>query len=322
MGQIFVVMEHKMGELNEISLQLLWKGAALCETLSHTLTAVIMADESPTFLSEIEDRADRIILIEDSRLKTFDGDAYKEILGALIDKHHPFITIMGHTPWGMDFAPPLSVKTGLPVATDCVDILVEEGQPKAIRQIYSGKLLSRVALEASEGYLFTVRPGSFPPDRLGERKAEIIRIEPPTDLTNPRKAFQEYEDAGAGDVDISQADFLVSIGRGVGEEGNVDKMKELATLLGGVLSCSRPVVDKNWLPKYHQVGTSGKSVKPKVYFALGISGSFQHMAGVSGADTIIAVNKDRRAPIFRAADYGVVEDLFKISDALKEKLSE
>ena len=100
-----------------------------------------------------------------------------------------------------------------------------------------------------------------------------------------------------------------------------DKMKELATLIGGVLSCSRPVVDKNWLPKYHQVGTSGKSVKPKVYFALGISGSFQHMAGLSGAGTIIAVNKDRRAPIFRAADYGVVEDLFKISDALKEKLS-
>jgi electron transfer flavoprotein alpha subunit len=322
MGQIFVVIEHRMGELNEISLQMLWKGAELCEALSHTLTAVIMGGQSPAFIADIEERADRIILVEDGRLEAFDGDAYKEILNDLIDEYHPFITLMGHTPWGMDFAPPLSVKAGYPLVTDCVDILVEEGQPKAIRQIYSGKLLSKVALKASEGYLFTVRPGSFPPDRIRGRKAEVIRKEPPTDLATPRKVFLEYEDAGAGDVDISQADFLVSIGRGVGEEGNVDKMKELATLMGGVLSCSRPVVDKNWLPKYHQVGTSGKSVKPKVYFALGISGSFQHMAGVSGAGTIIAVNKDQRAPIFRAADYGVVEDLFKISDALKEKLSE
>ena len=322
MGQIFVVIEHRMGVLNEISLQMLWKGAELCEGLSHTLTAIIMGEQSPAFMADIEERADRIILVEDGRLEAFDGDAYKEILCALIDEYHPFITLMGHTPWGMDFAPPLSVKTGFPLVTDCVDIQFEEGQPKAIRQIYSGKLLSKVALVASEGYLFTVRPGSFPPDRAGERKAEVIRKEPPSDLATPRKVFIEYEDAGAGDVDISQADFLVSIGRGVGEEGNVDSMKELASLIGGVLSCSRPVVDKNWLPKYHQVGTSGKSVKPKVYFALGISGSFQHMAGVSGAGTIIAVNKDRRAPIFRAADYGVVDDLFKISDALKEKLSE
>jgi electron transfer flavoprotein alpha subunit len=320
MGQIFVVIEHKMGELNEISLQMLGKAAELCGVLSHSLTAVIMGDRSPTFLSDIEERADQIILVEDGRLASFDGDAYKEILNALIDEHHPFITLIGHTPWGMDFAPPLSVRTGLPLVTDCVDILVEEGKPKAIRQIYSGKLLSKVALEESESYLFTVRPGSFPPDKVGERRADLKRRELPIELPPPRKVFLEYEDAGAGDVDISQADFLVSIGRGVGEEVNVEKMKALAALMGGVLSCSRPVVDKNWLPKYHQVGTSGKSVKPKVYFAMGISGSFQHMAGVSGAGTIIAVNKDRRAPIFRAADYGVVEDLFKISDALNEKL--
>ena len=127
-------------------------------------------------------------------------------------------------------------------------------------------------------------------------------------------------EAGAGEVDISQADLLISIGRGIGEE-NIEVVKELADRLGGTISCSRPIVDKNWLPKYHKVGTSGKSVKPKVYLALGISGTFQHVAGIAGAGTVIAINKDKKAPIFRVADYGVVDDLFKIVDSLKEKLS-
>ena len=123
-----------------------------------------------------------------------------------------------------------------------------------------------------------------------------------------------------GGVDITQAELLVSVGRGICEQDNVALVKELADMMGGVLSCSRPVVDKNWLPKFHQVGTSGKSVKPKVYLALGISGAFQHVAGITGAGTIIAVNKDKKAPIFRVAHYGVVEDLFKVVEALKGKL--
>jgi electron transfer flavoprotein alpha subunit len=122
-------------------------------------------------------------------------------------------------------------------------------------------------------------------------------------------------------LDISPAEFLVSVGRGVGEEENIKAVPDLVDTLGGVISCSRPVVDKNWLPKYHQVGTSGKTVKPKVYLALGISGAFQHVAGISGAGTVIAVNKDKKAPIFRVADYGIVDDLFKVVEALKEKLA-
>ncbi|RLB30794.1 MAG: electron transfer flavoprotein subunit alpha/FixB family protein, partial [Deltaproteobacteria bacterium] len=142
----------------------------------------------------------------------------------------------------------------------------------------------------------------------------------PSDLPEPSKEFIGFEEAGAGELDITQADLLVSIGRGVGEAENIEVVRELADLMGGVLSCSRPIVDKNWLPKYHQVGTSGKSVKPKVYLAFGISGAFQHVAGISGAGTVIAVNKDPKAPIFRVADYGVVDDLFNVVDALKEKL--
>jgi electron transfer flavoprotein alpha subunit len=271
-------------------------------------------------LQEVIERADRIIQVADERLGAFDGELAKEILARQIEARRPFLTLVGHTAWGMDLAPALAVRNGLPMATDCVDILIEEGEPKALRQIYSGKIFSKVAFKPSDGYLVTVRPGSFPPEPAGGHQAEIVPWEIPDEISAGRKRFEAFVDAGAGEVDIAQAELLVSCGRGIGEEENIAVMKELAQLMGGVISCSRPVVDKNWLPKYHQVGTSGKSVKPKVYLAFGISGAFQHVAGVSGAGTVIAINKDKKAPIFRVADYGVVDDLFKIVDALKEKL--
>ncbi len=320
MGDIFVVAEHRQGELREITLQMLFKANELSQTLSHTLTAIMIGAGDEAFMSELTKRADRVIAVGDEQLRNFDADLYKEILHRLIGEHRPFLTLMGHTPWGMVLAPALSIKSGLPLATDCVDIRVEDGRPIVIRQIYSGKIFSKVAFKASEGYLVTVRPGAFPPDEIEERDGELVKMEIPGDLPESRKQFVEFVDTGAGEIDIGQADLLVSIGRGIGEQENIEEIKELAELMGGVISCSRPVVDKNWLPKYHQVGTSGKSVKPKVYLAFGISGAFQHVAGISGAGTVIAINKDPKAPIFRVADYGVVDDLFKISNALKEKL--
>lgn len=320
MGEIFVVAEHRQGELREITLEMLFKANELSQALSHTLTAIMIGTGDEAFMDDLTKRADRVIAVEVEQLRNFDADLQNEILHRLIEEYRPFLTLMGHTAWGMDLAPSLSIKSGLPLATDCVDITVEEGRPIVIRQIYSGKLFSRVAFKESEGYLITVRPGAFPPDEVEKRDGELVKKEIPSDLPEARKQFVEFLDAGAGEVDIGQADLLVSIGRGIGEQENIEEIKELAELMGGVMSCSRPVVDKNWLPKYHQVGTSGKSVKPKVYLALGISGAFQHVAGISGAGTVIAINKDSKAPIFRVADYGVVDDLFKISEALKEKL--
>jgi len=321
MGEIFVVAEHRNGEVREITHQMLWKASELSQKLSQRLTAVLIGGKDEPFVDDLRKRADRVILVEDDRFRDFNGDLYKEILFRLIQEHQPSMILMGHTPWGMDFAPSLAIKTGFPIATDCVNILVDGGPPKAVRQIYSGKLFSKVSLRESKGYLFTVRSGAFPADKVGERQAEVIKKEIQEDLPEVRRRFVGFEDTGAGEVDIAQAELLVSIGRGIGEQDNVGIMKELADLMGGVLSCSRPVVDKNWLPKYHQVGTSGKSVKPKVYLAFGISGAFQHLAGIGGAGTVIAINKDKKAPIFRVADYGVVDDLFKIADALKAKLS-
>ena len=320
MAEIFIVIEHRNGEVRDISFEMLRKAHDLGQQGSHTLTAVLLKGSEDLALQAITARADKVIQVEDERLGAFDGELAKEILARLMETHRPFLTLVGHTSWGMDLAPALAVKNGLPLATDCVDILIEEGEPKALRQIYSGKIFSKVAFKKSEGYLVTVRPGSFRPEGADGHAAEVISWEIPAEVPVGRKRFEAFVDAGAGEVDITQAELLVSCGRGIGEEENIAVVKELAQLMGGVISCSRPVVDKNWLPKYHQVGTSGKSVKPKVYLALGISGAFQHVAGVSGAGTVIAVNKDRKAPIFRVADYGVVEDLFKIVDALKQQL--
>ncbi|MBW1996771.1 MAG: electron transfer flavoprotein subunit alpha/FixB family protein, partial [Deltaproteobacteria bacterium] len=283
--------------------------------------AIIIGTQEDSTLREISERVDRVVSVGGEELKHFNADIYKQVLSELMEEHRPYLTLIGHTPWGMERAPALAVKKGLPIATDCVDILIEDGRPRAIRQIYSGKLFSRVAPKDSESYIFTIRAGAFPPDMGEKRSGEILKKDAPATLPPARKQFVAFEEAGAGEVDISQAELLVSIGRGVGEEEKVAVVKELAERLGGVLSCSRPVVDKGWLPKYHQVGTSGKTVKPKVYLALGISGAFQHIAGISGSGTVIAVNKDKKAPIFRVAQYGVVDDLFKVVEALKEKLA-
>jgi electron transfer flavoprotein alpha subunit len=320
MDEIFVVIEHRNGIVSEVNFQMLWKANDLCKKLSHQLTAVVIGGKDVTFLDDIKSFTDRVILFEDEALENYDPDIYNYILQDLIAEARPFITLIGHTSWGMDFAPTLSILTGHPLVTDCVDILLDNGVPKAIRQVYGGKLLSRVAFEESEGFLLTVRPGAFPGDIVEERQGEVIKKECPASLPESGRQFIEFIDSGAGEVDITQADLLVSIGRGIGEEENLEVIKEPAEKLGGTLSCSRPVVDKGWLPKFHQVGTSGKSVKPKVYLALGISGAFQHVAGISGAGTIIAVNKDKKAPIFRVADYGVVDDVFTIADALKGSL--
>ena len=322
MGEIFVVVEHRQGEVRDITYEMFFKANELCREYSHKLTAILLGGKDEPFLEDIAPLADRIMIFEDEQLRIFSSDLYKDILNGLIEEHRPFLTFMGHTSWGMDLGPALSVKTGYPLATDCVDIMVEDDRPVVIRQIFSGKVFNRVSFKESQGYLITVRPGAFLPEDVESRKGEVIRNQFPPELPGPRKKFVEFVDAAAGDVDISQADLLISIGRGIGEEENVEVLKELADAMGATISCSRPIVDKNWLPKYHQVGTSGKSVKPKVYLAFGISGAFQHVAGITGAGTVIAVNKDRKAPIFRVADYGVVDDLFNVVGALKEKLKE
>lgn len=322
MGEIMVLVEHRKGEIRDITREMLYKAGELCTAASHELVAVLLVgEESDDLIRDAAKMADKVFVFQDARLKDFDSHLYGEVLARLVRERRPFLTLIGHTSWGMDVAPALAVKSGYPLATDCVNILLEDGGPFVIRQIYSGKLFSKVSFRKADGYIITVRPAAFlVPEGVSAREGQIEMHEPYPEPAKSRKEFLEFVDTGAGDVDITHADLLISVGRGVGEEENIAIVRELANAMGGTLSCSRPVVDKNWLPKYHQVGTSGKSVKPKVYFALGISGAFQHVAGIAGAGTVIAVNKDKKAPIFRVADYGVVDDLFNVVSALKGKL--
>jgi electron transfer flavoprotein alpha subunit len=320
MAEILVLAEHRNGELREITLQMLDKAADLCRKHSHELSVVLLGSNAENLVAELKGRANRVIVYNDERLQHFNVEYYKEILAALISERKPMMVLIGHTPWGMDLAPALAVKAGCPLVTDCVDIQLDSGKPKVIRQVYSGKIFARLAFREAPAYLITVRVGAFPAGKGGDYQAEIIQSPMPPLTVKSNREFVGYQDTCKGDVDICQAEFLVSIGRGIGEQDNIANIKTLAGLMGGVISCSRPVVDKKWLPKFHQVGTSGKSVKPKVYLALGISGAFQHVAGISGAGTVIAVNKDKKAPIFRVADYGVVADLLNVVAALKEKV--
>lgn len=320
MTEIFVVVEQRQGVIRDITFEMLNLAGRLGRENGGRTTAVFLGSEIGPLIPQLSSRADRILVLDDPRLAHFDGRVYREVLGRLLEEHRPLLTLIGQTSWGLDLAPGLAVKTRFPLATDCLDIHLHNGRPLALRQMYAGKVFCRVSFPEAAGYLVTVRPGAFPADQEETLRAEVVAAIVPAGLPEPGKQFLEFIESEAGEVDIAQAEFLVSVGRGVGEEENLTPVKELAKALGATLSCSRPVVDKKWLPKYHQVGTSGKAVKPKVYLALGISGAFQHLAGIAGAGTVIAVNKDPKAPIFRAAHYGVAEDMFKIIPALMEKL--
>ena len=322
MSELFVIVEHRLGEIRDITLEMLWKAGELAETLSSNLTAILIGHEVNSIAEKISDRADKIIIFDDEGLKNFNADIYKEIVSGLIEESKPTLTLIGNTSWGMELAPCLSIKAGLPLATDCINIIPKNANLVAQRQMYSGKIFANISFAESDGYIFTIRSGVFPTDRIGDRQAQIIQKDFSIKDITVKKNFIEFVETAAGDVDITQAELLVSVGRGIGEEENIAIIKELAEALNGILSCSRPIVDKNWLPKYLQVGTSGKSVAPKIYIAVGISGAFQHLAGISGAGTVIAINKDPKAPIFRTADYGIVDDLFKIIPVLKDKVLE
>jgi electron transfer flavoprotein alpha subunit len=322
MSELFVIVEHRLGEIRDITLEMLWKAGEIAQEHSYNVTAILLGHEVSSIAENLSDRADKIIIFDDERLKDFNADIYKEIITGLIEESKPTLTLIGNTSWGMELAPCLAVRTGLPLATDCIDIAFKDGKLIAQRQIYSGKIFSNVSFSSSAGYILTIRSGVFAKDRIGDRQAQIVKRGFPLKDIRLKKDFIEFVETAAGDVDISQAEVLISVGRGIGEEENIALVRELAEALNGVVSCSRPIVDKNWLPKYLQVGTSGKSVSPKVYIAVGISGAFQHMAGLSGAGTVIAINKDPKAPIFRTADYGIVDDLFKIVPVLKEKVLE
>jgi electron transfer flavoprotein alpha subunit len=321
MAELLALAEHRMGELRDVTLELLSKGRSLAEKNGLDLTAVLLGHGVDGFADELAGYADRVLVVDHLDYADFNAEAYQQALSSLIKERKPKFTLLGHTSFGVDLAPALAVELGTPLATDCIDLALEEGKVLVTRQVYGGKLNVEASLREADGYIVTIRPATFEADEPRSERGEVIKLEAPV-VDVEYKKFVEYVEPPPGEVDIAEADILVSIGRGIKDEKNLPLIRELAAALRGEVGCSRPIVDKDWLPKDRQVGSSGKTVKPKLYLAAGISGSFQHVMGMKGSGLIVVINKDLKAPIFRIADYGVVDDLFKIIPALTQKIQE
>lgn len=323
MTEIFVLAEHRQGQIRDITYEMLTKARELAEKTGAKFAVTMMGNDVKELAKPLAEYANTVIVVEDSRLENFNSESYKKVLSKLITEHKPKLVMIGHTSYGIDLAPRLAAALNLPLATDCIDLSFENETFTVTRQMFGGKVNVKATARKAETYIVTIRQAAFTATKPST-PANGQLVEAPSLLTGEvaEKRFIQYVLPPPGGVDITAAEKLVGIGRGIKDVANLPIVEDLAKALGGVLSCSRPIVDKGWLPSDRQVGTSGKTVKPKLYLAMGISGAFQHILGMKSSDLIIAVNKDPKAPIFSFADYGVVEDLFKIVPPLKNKINE
>ena len=319
-SMIFVLAEHRQGELRDVTFEMLGKGQELAAALDAPLAAVLLGHGIEDFATELAKHANQVLVVEDEQLEHFNSAAYQQVLAHLITERKPGLVLMGQSAQGMDLAPSLATQLDLPLATDCVGLEVEDGQLLAVREMYGGKVSARIAFRQADTYMATARQAAFPFEEGEPLGGEVIAVDSPLTEEIKLRKFIEYVEAAVGDVDITQADVVVAVGRGIKEGDNMALVEKLAGALGGVVAGSRPVVDAGWLPPDRQVGQSGKTVKPKLYLAVGVSGASQHVVGMKASSTIVAINKDPDAPIFKVAHYGIVDDLFKVVPALTAQL--
>jgi electron transfer flavoprotein alpha subunit len=319
--QVFAYILHKDGKADDSALELLSAARRLA------------ADAAPVALVIGQGAALEAVCAEVAgsypEVWKFAGDSLSypnaEILRPLLQKVLPkgCVLLLPHTTLGMDLGPGLAVKLDAAFLPDVVGIDGLEGTTlRAVRQEFNGQVNTHIAADIAGGAILNVRSGSFRPDESRPGGGRVVDKSAEAVVPAARRRFVEVIQAEAGDVDITKEDVLVSVGRGIGDKENIPLAEELARAMGAVVSCSRPVVDAKWLDKGRQVGTSGKTVKPKVYLALGISGSFQHMGGLKGNPFIVAVNKNPKAPIFQVASVGVVADVLEFVPELTKKVSE
>jgi electron transfer flavoprotein alpha subunit len=322
MAEIFVLAEHRQGQIRDITFEVLTKARELAEKTNADLNAVLLGKDVKEHAKTLSEYAKKVIIVEDAKLEKFNSEAYQKVLSNLIKERKPLLTLIGHTAYGIELAPRLAAALNLPLATDCIDLGFENETLVVTRQMFGGKVNVKAVARKSESYIITIRQAAFTAQKPTPVGGQIIEVLSPLTEEIPTKRFIQYILPPPGGVDITAAEILVGIGRGIKDQSNMPMMEELAKTLGAVLACSRPIVDKGWLPNDRQVGASGKTVKPKLYIAVGVSGAFQHVLGMKNSDLIIAINKDPKAPVFGFADYGVVDDLFKIVPPLKNKIDE
>ena len=334
---VYVFAQQVDNEVSSIALELIGKGKDLAKDLNTTVTAVLVGS-NVMGLTEIlgEYGADRVIVVDDPELKEYRTEPYTHALASVIEKYKPDVFLIGATAIGRDLGPRVCARIHTGLTADCTQLDIgdfplvptpgkeqKHNQLLMTRPAFGGNTIATIACPEFRPQMATVRPGVMQKlPREAGRKAEIEEFNPGFVPNEKYVEIMEVVKAVSNVADIMDAKILVSGGRGVGSPENFKILDELAEAIGGTVSCSRAVVDAGWKPKDLQVGQTGKTVRPHVYFAIGISGAIQHVAGMEESDIIIAINKDESAPIFDVADYGIVGDLNKIVPMLTEKIKE
>ena len=316
--KLFVFIQQEQGKINTVSLEALRGAQEIAEKSDGTVSAITFNSSAGEKLTGFE--LSEILVIEDPNLESYNPLYYVKAMADVAKAESADILIFGHSYEARDWVPRLSARLDIPLVSDCISFSMDS-KLTLVRSVYQGKFNSDLTV-SSEKFLLSFQSGAFRVDALKTGSASIRNIS--VDLSSvensiqPGEKFQESEKS----VDLSQAETIVSVGRGIGKEENLQMVRDLAAAIGGEGASSRPVVDSGWLEPYHQVGSSGQTVSPKLYLALGISGAIQHVVGMKGSKNIVVINKDSNAPIFEIADYGVVGDLFEIVPKLIAAIQE
>ncbi|HEY0432165.1 MAG TPA: electron transfer flavoprotein subunit alpha/FixB family protein [Pyrinomonadaceae bacterium] len=317
---ILVFVEHRAGVLNKTSLEAIAAAQELASQMQQQVTAVIPGADVTALAQEIGayDLA-KVVTATNPKLADYTPDGYTDAIEVVVRKLDPQLVVMPHTYLVRDYAPKLAARFGKSLISDCIRAQVDGGSITFTRRIFLGKLDSDVISDGESPVFATFQSGAYRPDQAAKGSGAEIE-DMPVELgeirMTPEASFQEVKQA----VDLSKADIIVAVGRGIKSKDNLALAEKLAEALGGDLAASRPICDAEWLPIDRQIGSSGQTVAPKLYIALGISGAIQHLVGMKNSGTIVAINKDAEAPIFDIADYGIVGDLFEAVPVLTEEI--
>lgn len=320
---ILVIVEQREGKLNRVSYETLTAAQQIAAQTGWALEAAVAGSGIDAIAQEIAKvKLGKVYEIESPQLERYTADAYVAALKQFVSSKQPRLLLMPHTYQVRDFAPKLAASLGRTLISDCIAYRKEGDRLIFTRQMFQGKFAADVSFQCDPPHFATFQAGSFRGDKveMGTAPASVEKVTAQVDAgairIKPLEIFKEAKQA----VDLTQAEIIVSVGRGIKEQKNIEIAKALAHALGGEIAASRPICDSGWLPMDRQIGSSGQTVAPKLYLALGISGAIQHIVGMKGSRSIIAINKDAEAPIFEIADYGVVGNLFDIVPALTEEV--
>lgn len=322
---VLVVTERNGGQWHKMSWEVLAAGQQVSSGTGKTLAAVVLGSRLEAPAAEIAGvELDKVYALDHMLLQTYTPDGYVIALKKLIEQVNPFLVLFPHTYQVRDYGPKLATRLGRAFVSDTVAVRAADGGLVFVRQLMQGKLNADIAPSGEPPYLASMQSGALRADTLvrGDASAPVETIELEVEESDLRTAPHEWFREAKAEVDLSAAERIVSVGRGIREADNIALALELAKALGAEVAASRPICDNGWLPLERQVGSSGQTVAPKLYLALGISGAIQHVVGMKGSRTIVAINKDASAPIFEIADYGIVGDIFEVVPALIEKLNE